>query len=1027
MRKCITISEYTKKNGTKVGEHERCFDLTAEDLDNGNQRQSAEALELLFESYGDQAIGADSNAIASSILEEKIINTDNDGNVIIDAIFAENDLTQNNNNDGDNNERSESNETEQGGDQGASEDRARRLGSGSVPPFGRFENSDFQGSGGGSRRISILDRDVEFINSFTPSEKLKKNLLHKWPDGHIPKDLIELESGQDYADLMAAAKPTNKFMASVDIQDASVYDGMRLFITEDGASGVALSSDGNLGSGFSNQSLGRKNQLPPLMVLAIQQGATKADAFNTVLPNYYSQFGFKPVTRLKWNDEFAPDGWDKELYKGYDEGEPDVVFMAWDGGDRNKISDNLGKFDNVKALLRVKEYEKSDYDGAESDRDAQIPKLNTDCYSVPSYTRKSGSTIKGYEVCNTKNNKFIGIEPEAVRLSTLKENEIISLAEKVQSRSLVQEPETTKAIEEIVGKLGGKMIGLDYAVKLRDSIERKIDKEALALTNDGDLDVTLQDVLIEDLNDTLRYTAIFEPKDYTKGFNDTVAALEAEGYKKYKIKPTWNSNGYKAINTNFIKDGNVIELQFHTPQSKKTVEPSHKLYDIARLVDTPADVKLQLEGEMADMWAKVAVPKGADKIERYEDKGAKPDHYNDRFQPVFDNIEDIDTFKSWSKGYPVLEAQEIAYIKPGEKAILKTYHGTTHDFYEFRGSDGNQEGFLGATNYFTSSENDAKQNYSSLDGPDLSAKIELDAEQMQYTLEEEYGTDVDDVLDVESIYDNFGITDDDVKEMYGDETELSAFDYAKLISTKRNSGDFNQVMELVVRVENPIVIDPSKRTWLDNYDAVESEDLEYAWDELKEEMDYTEDQKEDLEDEIYERAEGNKDQEPQVYNALREAWYESNAIEDFKYQEFNLYDSEIEVNDLREQISSKYPMNEEGRFIVGDIFNKTLINLGYDSVILANANKQFSTMGMEYGTSHVHIPDEYRSNLKLFDGRNVRFDNSSSIIDFEQVDKKITDITNGTKYQGLTLREVLSTAEGRAFWRDRGISLLPEA
>lgn len=37
-----------------------------------------------------------------------------------------------------------------------------------------------------------------------------------------------------------------------------------------------------------------------------------------------------PVARLRWNDDYAPDGWDYQRFDSFNGGRPDVVFMAHD-------------------------------------------------------------------------------------------------------------------------------------------------------------------------------------------------------------------------------------------------------------------------------------------------------------------------------------------------------------------------------------------------------------------------------------------------------------------------------------------------------------------------------------------------------------------------------------------------------------------------------------------------------------------------------------------------------------------------
>ncbi|GAA3134033.1 hypothetical protein GCM10020255_008570 [Rhodococcus baikonurensis] len=58
------------------------------------------------------------------------------------------------------------------------------------------------------------------------------------------------------------------------------------------------------------------------------QAAAALDCFDTVLPDIYAKSGFVPVARLKWNDDYAPDGWNYSTYAPFNGGRPDVVFMA---------------------------------------------------------------------------------------------------------------------------------------------------------------------------------------------------------------------------------------------------------------------------------------------------------------------------------------------------------------------------------------------------------------------------------------------------------------------------------------------------------------------------------------------------------------------------------------------------------------------------------------------------------------------------------------------------------------------------
>ena len=48
------------------------------------------------------------------------------------------------------------------------------------------------------------------------------------------------------------------------------------------------------------------------------------------MPIFYGLNKFKVVARLKWDEQYAPPNWDKEFYKDFNNGEPDIVFMVFD-------------------------------------------------------------------------------------------------------------------------------------------------------------------------------------------------------------------------------------------------------------------------------------------------------------------------------------------------------------------------------------------------------------------------------------------------------------------------------------------------------------------------------------------------------------------------------------------------------------------------------------------------------------------------------------------------------------------------
>ena len=145
-----------------------------------------------------------------------------------------------------------------------------------------------------------------------------------------------LENAQRFADAIQASKdskPTQGAAVYVYPADDTQRDGyvemgyknMRLFLSDDGLSGVAIKPDGDIVSVFSQGGAGRS-----VMEVAVAAGGKKLDAFETILPEFYAAHGFVATSRVPWDDTQAPAGWNKQGFSEFNNGEPDVVFMALD-------------------------------------------------------------------------------------------------------------------------------------------------------------------------------------------------------------------------------------------------------------------------------------------------------------------------------------------------------------------------------------------------------------------------------------------------------------------------------------------------------------------------------------------------------------------------------------------------------------------------------------------------------------------------------------------------------------------------
>lgn len=130
------------------------------------------------------------------------------------------------------------------------------------------------------------------------------------------------EQAAKFAARLAEAKAARPVGAAVGQYDVESYEGMDTYLLDDGRAGFAVTPDGTLVSVFKHPDSTIGKAMDMIVPMAIRAGATKLDAFEGFLTEQYARFGFEEVDRLKWDDQYAPEGWDKETM-----GTPDVVLM----------------------------------------------------------------------------------------------------------------------------------------------------------------------------------------------------------------------------------------------------------------------------------------------------------------------------------------------------------------------------------------------------------------------------------------------------------------------------------------------------------------------------------------------------------------------------------------------------------------------------------------------------------------------------------------------------------------------------
>ena len=170
------------------------------------------------------------------------------------------------------------------------------------------------------------------------------------------------------------------------------------------------------------------------------------------------------------------------------------------------------------------------------------------------------------------------------------------------------EPNITNDVKDIVNQLELKLEGLDFRLKTRESLGRKIIKDSI---DDG---VSGKEAF-DKLKDVVRYTTVLPEDTFTEKYFEMQELIKSKGYSIIKVKNTWEKgSNYKGINTTLKKDKLNFEMQYHTDLSLQVKEKLHILYEEERLITTSLERKKELKEEMIKLSESIPEPKGVEKI-----------------------------------------------------------------------------------------------------------------------------------------------------------------------------------------------------------------------------------------------------------------------------------------------------------------------------------------------------------------------------------------------------------------------------
>lgn len=168
----------------------------------------------------------------------------------------------------------------------------------------------------------------------------------------------------------------------------------------------------------------------------------------------------------------------------------------------------------------------------------------------------------------------------------------------------LKEPEITRnqqAIEKSVSE--AKLVGLEYRLKGEDRFKEKV---ADALQFDFPDDPR---GAVENIHDAIRYTYQVPTQSYAQAHAEITRKLTEQGYEMTFSRNSWSNPDYKGINTRWqTQEGQMFEVQFHTPESFAAKQETHEAYEKMRNPLTSSQEKAEIRAYQREISSKITIP-----------------------------------------------------------------------------------------------------------------------------------------------------------------------------------------------------------------------------------------------------------------------------------------------------------------------------------------------------------------------------------------------------------------------------------
>lgn len=244
--------------------------------------------------------------------------------------------------------------------------------------------------------------------------------------GVVTTEILSSQDSAVFSSALDAARAVDSRNGwAVTPKTAEELGGHEMVLAANGSAGAAISADGDIQAVFRNAETGVKGSMEAIMPRAIELGGDKLDCYGEGLVRVYENYGFVPVARVEFNEEYANPGWDSS------KGTPDIYFMVHNGDSAETVAANIGQYEHMATdqLHALPIYGKDGYDEAMAYRDSLLAQRRGDTTSV-------GAAPSGFDPLSHAANEYGAIPPGE---NPQGDNRVVDIPKSMDGKTKVQQ------------------------------------------------------------------------------------------------------------------------------------------------------------------------------------------------------------------------------------------------------------------------------------------------------------------------------------------------------------------------------------------------------------------------------------------------------------------------------------------------------------------------------------------------------------------------------------------------------------